>query len=78
MIVEDVVTRGGRADEAINIVQEEGAKLVALAVLVDRSNGKYEPKVPFYSLLTMKVETYDPENLPEDLKSIPPVKPGSK
>ena len=78
LIVEDVVTRGGRADEAINIVQQEGGKLTALAVLVDRSNGKYEPKTPFYSLLTMEVETYDPENLPEDLKSIPPEKPGSK
>ena len=78
LIVEDVVTRGGRADEAINIVQQEGGKLAALAVLVDRSNGKYEPKTPFYSLLTMEVETYDPENLPEDLKSIPPEKPGSK
>ena len=78
LIVEDVVTRGGRADEAINIIQQEGGKLAALAVLVDRSNGKYEPKTPFYSLLTMEVETYDPEKLPEDLKSIPPEKPGSK
>ena len=78
IIVEDVVTRGGRADETINIVTQEGVDLVALAVLVDRSNGKYDPKIPFYSLLTMKVETYDPDNLPEDLKSIPPIKPGSK
>ena len=78
LIVEDVVTRGGRADETINIVKQEGAKLVALAVLVDRSNGKYDPKVPFYRLLTMEAETYDPEDLPEDLKSMPPIKPGSK
>ena len=78
LIVEDVVTRGGRADETINIVSQEGVDLLALAVLVDRSNGKYDPKIPFYSLLTMKVETYDPGELPEDLKSITPVKPGSK
>lgn len=78
LIVEDVITRGGRADETINIVNQEGAELVALAVLVDRSNGKYDPKVPFHSLLTMRVETYDPDDLPEDLKSIPPIKPGSK
>ena len=78
LIVEDVVTRGGRADETINIVYQEGAHLTALAVLVDRSNGKYDPKVPFYSLLTMEAETYNPEDLPKDLISIPPIKPGSK
>jgi len=78
LIVEDVVTRGGRAAEAIKIVQQEGARVVALAVLVDRSSGKYNPKVPFYSLMSMEVETYDPEDLPEDLKSIDPIKPGSK
>jgi len=78
LIVEDVVTRGGRADETVNIITQEGAELIALAVLVDRSNGKYKPKIPFYSLLTMNVETYDPEDLPEDLKSITPIKPGSK
>ena len=75
---EDVVTRGGRADETVNIITQEGAELIALAVLVDRSNGKYKPKIPFYSLLTMNVKTYDPEDLPEDLKSITPIKPGSK
>ena len=78
LIVEDVVTRGGRADETVNIITQEGAELIALAVLVDRSNGKYKPPIPFYSLLTMNVETYGPEDLPEDLKSITPVKPGSK
>jgi hypothetical protein len=25
----------------------------------------------------MEVETFDPENLPEDLQAIPPIKPGS-
>ncbi len=78
LVVEDVVTRGGRATEVIKIVQQEGARVVALAVLVDRSNGKYMPKVPFYSLMAMEVETYDPEDLPEDLKLIVPIKPGSK
>ena len=37
LIVEDVVTRGGRADETIQIVREHGGDLQALAVLVDLS-----------------------------------------
>ena len=77
LIVEDVVTRGGRADETIQIVREHGGDLQALAVLVDRSNGGYDPGVPFISLLEMQVETFTPDDLPEDLQSLEPVKPGS-
>jgi len=77
LIVEDVVTRGGRAQEAINIVREHGGSLQAIAVLVDRSNGKYKPDVPLHSLLQMIVETFAPDNLPEDLRETEAVKPGS-
>ncbi len=77
LIVEDVVTRGGRAQEAINIVREHGGSLQAVAVLVDRSNGKYKPDVPLHSLLQMIVETFEPDNLPEDLRGTEAVKPGS-
>ena len=77
LIVEDVVTRGGRADETIKIVREHGGDLQALAVLVDRSAGEYDPGAPFISLLEMQVETFAPDDLPEDLRALEPVKPGS-
>ena len=77
LIVEDVVTRGGRADETIQIVREHGGNLQALAVLVDRSSGGYDPGVPFISLLEMQVETFAPDDLPEDLQALEPIKPGS-
>lgn len=77
LIVEDVVTRGGRADETIQIVREHGGDLLALAVLVDRSSGDYDPGVPFISLLEMQVETFTLDDLPEDLQALEPVKPGS-
>ena len=77
LIVEDVVTRGGRADETIQIVREHGGDLLALAVLVDRSSGDYDPGVPFISLLEMQVETFTPDDLPDDLQALEPVKPGS-
>jgi len=78
LIVEDVVTRGGRVDEAIAIAREHGAEVQGVAVLVDRSNGRYDPGVPFRSLLSVEVQTFEPDNLPEDLKAIDPVKPGSR
>ena len=77
LIVEDVVTRGGRADETIKIVREHGGDVQAVAVLVDRSAGKYDPGAPFISLLEMQVETFAPDDLPEDLRALEPVTPGS-
>ncbi len=77
LIVEDVITRGGRAQETIDIVRSHKADLVGLAVAVDRSNGSFDPGVPLFTLLKMQVETFDPDNLPEDLQNLPAVKPGS-
>ena len=77
LIVEDVVTRGGRVQETIDIVNKHDGDLHAVAVLVDRSNGKYQPDVPLHSLLKMIVETFDPDHLPEDLRGTEGVKPGS-
>ena len=77
LIVEDVVMRGGRAQEAIDIVREHGGTVAGLAVLVDRSQGNASFDCPFVSLLEMGFPTFDPDNLPEHLKSIPAIKPGS-
>ncbi len=77
LIVEDVITRGGRAHEAIDIVQAHGGTVAGVAVLVDRSQGKAIFDCPLVSLLQMGFPTFEPDKLPEHLKSIPPVKPGS-
>ncbi len=77
LVVEDVVTRGGRAREALEIVKTLGADPVALGVLVDRSNGAATFSVPFVPLVSLQVETFAPDSLPDDLRGIPAVKPGS-
>lgn len=77
LIVEDVVTRGGRANEAIEIVKQNGGTLAGVGVLVDRSQGNWKIDAPFVSLLEMGFPTYDPNNLPDHLKDIPAIKPGS-
>ena len=78
LIVEDVITRGGRLQETIDIVRAQGADLRAVTIVVDRSNGNYQPDVPLHSLLAMEVETFEADNLPEDLQNTEAVKPGSK
>ncbi len=79
LVAEDVVTRGGRVQETIAIVREHGGLVAAAGAIVDRSGGQIPDfGCPFVSLVQMNVETFDPANLPEDLRSIPAVKPGSK
>jgi orotate phosphoribosyltransferase len=79
IVVEDVVTRGGRVQETIDIVHAHGGIVSALGVIVDRS-GDTKPGFgcPFVSLVEMTVENFSADKLPPDLAKIPAVKPGSK
>jgi orotate phosphoribosyltransferase len=79
IVVEDVVTRGGRVQETVDIVRAHGGVVTAVGVIVDRS-GKSKPVFgcPFISLIEMSVETFLADKLPPDLAKIPAVKPGSK
>lgn len=78
LVVEDVVTQGGRVQETLRIVRDAGAEVVGVAMLVDRSGGGVDLGVPTTSLLRLKVEAFPPDQLPPDLAALPPVKPGSK
>jgi len=78
LVVEDVVTKGGRVQETIEIIQAHRGEVVGVAIAVDRSNGQARFGLPMFSLLSMTVETFLPEKLPADLEAIPAVKPGSK
>jgi len=79
IVVEDVVTRGGRVQETIDIVRANGGIVSAVGVIVDRS-GKVKPNFgcSFISLVEMNVENFAADNLPPDLATIPAIKPGSK
>jgi orotate phosphoribosyltransferase len=79
VVVEDVVTRGGRVQETIDIVHAHGGVVSAVGVIVDRS-GANKPNFgcPFVSLVEMNVENFPADKLPPDLLKIPAVKPGSK
>src|SRR5450631_143697 len=39
LVVEDVVTKGGRVQETLDIVRAHGGSVAAVAAIVDRSNG---------------------------------------
>jgi orotate phosphoribosyltransferase len=79
LVAEDVVTTGSAVNEVCRIVREAGGIVAGVACIVDRS-GDREPdfKAPFVSLLKLKVETFAPDALPDDLKAVPAIKPGSR
>ena len=78
LVVEDVVTKGGRVQETLDIVRAHQGNVVGVAMVVDRSNGGINFGIPAVSLIALNVEAFDPAQLPPDLVKIPAVKPGSK
>jgi len=77
LVVEDVVTKGGRVQETIDIVQALGGKVVGVGALVDRSGGKVGFGVPFESLLGLSIDAFDPATCPLCQAGVPLIKPGS-
>lgn len=78
VVAEDVVTRGGRVQETIDIVQANGGTVSAVGILVDRSGGKAQFEAPLVSLLTMEPVTYDPAACPLCAAGLELVHPGSR
>src|SRR5438045_2782330 len=77
LVVEDVVTRGGRVIECLDIVRQHGGSAAGVAMLVDRSAGATRFDVPAFSLLELSFPTYPADAVPEWLAKIPVQKPGS-
>ncbi len=78
IVAEDVVTRGGRVQETVDIVRERGGVVAGVAVIVDRSGGAAPDfGCPFVSLVKLDVETFAADQLPSDLAGTPAIKPGS-
>ncbi len=75
LVVEDAVTTGGSVQKVINLLNEIGAETVGVSVMIDRSSGKLELGYPVRSLLTMKIDSYDPESCPLCREGLPLVKP---
>ena len=78
LIVEDVITTGKSSIECSNLVKINKANIVGYACIIDRSDGKTEINDKIISQIKLNIPTYKKENLPKELISIDPVKPGSR
>lgn len=78
LVVEDVITTGKSTRETIEVVKRSGGVVVAAASLIDRSGGRADIGVPYRTLVTLDVPTYQPENCPLCQTGGRPIKPGSR
>jgi len=78
LIVEDVVTKGGRVQETIDIVRSHAGEVLGVAMAVDRSGGSLNLGIPSFALLQLQVDAFPANQLPADLAATPAAKPGSK
>lgn len=78
VVAEDVVTKGGRAQQTIDLVRSLGGDVLCLAVIVDRSENNTKFDVPFHSLIKLNLRTWPATECPLCKDGISLVKPGSK
>ena len=64
LVVEDVVTTGTSVKEVCDVVSKAGGDLIGISLMVDRSGGKASFDIETDSLLTLDLETYDPDDCP--------------
>src|SRR5574340_627715 len=78
LVVEDVITTGKSTRETIDVVKRAGGVVVAAGSLIDRSGGKAALGVPYESLVTLDVPSYEPAVCPMCKAGSAPIKPGSR
>ncbi len=80
LVVEDVITTGKSSLETFNLVKEYGCKIIAEAALVDRSSLDLEKvlNLPAVTLLKLDIKTFAADNVPDELKNVAAIKPGSR
>ena len=79
LLVEDVVTTGGSVREVMELVKNAGGDIVGVGCIVDRTGGKIDFGVPFKSVISFEVESWEPEDCPlcKEGKT-EAIKPGSR
>ena len=78
LLAEDVTTTGGSVKEVMEAVKSQGAEIVGVTAVVDRSSGKAEFGVQYFSLFQMDVQNFDPAECPMCRAGSKAVKPGSR
>ena len=78
LIVEDVITTGKSAIECFNLVKSNGSNVLGYSCIIDRTDKKVLIKDKIISQIKFKIATFKSDELPDKLKKIAAIKPGSR
>lgn len=78
LVVEDIVTTGKSSLECFECIRDLGGEIIAEAALINRGGNSVDLGVPLITLANLNIPNYESSQLPNDLKNIPAVKPGSR
>jgi orotate phosphoribosyltransferase len=78
VIVEDIVSTGISVRETLEAIADAPCVLLGAAVIVDRTSGRADVGCDLLSLASIEVESFAADDLPDDLKNTPAIKPGSR
>ena len=78
LVVEDVITTGKSALECVNLIKQNGANFIGYSCIIDRTNESSLINEKIVSQVKLKFDIFKSTNIPEKLKNIKAVKPGSR
>jgi orotate phosphoribosyltransferase len=58
LVVDDVLTTGGSIREVMKAIEDRGATVAGVAVVVDRTNGGTDFGVPFKASITLNIQSW--------------------
>ena len=73
-----LLRRGFNISQNSKVLIVEGAVTVGYSCIIDRSNNKSKITDKIISQVKIDIETYESSNLPDKIKKIDPIKPGSR
>jgi orotate phosphoribosyltransferase len=78
VIVEDIVSTGISVRETLEAIADAPCVLLGAAVIIDRTGGRADVGCDLLSLASIEIESFPADDLPDDLKGTPAIKPGSR
>ena len=73
LVVDDVLTTGGSIRETLAAVRAGGGEPLGVGVIVDRSGGRTDFRLPLFGCMTLDLQTYTPEECPLCQAGQPPI-----
>lgn len=78
LLVEDVITTGGTLLELTDFIESQGGEVAGVFVVVNRSGKTTVGDYPVVSCMEIQFPVYEPDKIPDELRAIAAVRPGTK